>query len=51
MDKFHQELFDMLIRCRNLGNKRESKAASLTSGIITKTNKAQVIHNFITKGL
>jgi hypothetical protein len=47
MDKFNQELIDVLTRCRNI--KRESKAASLTSGIIT--NKAQVIHNFINKGL
>lgn len=41
MDKFHQELFDVLTRCRNV---RVSKAASLaTSGI----NKAQLIHDFI----
>jgi len=40
MDKFHQELFDVLTRSRNI---RESKAASMTTGI----NKAQVIHDFI----
>ena len=51
MDKFHQELFDVLTQCRNFSNrKRESKAASLAiSG--TGINKAQLIHNFITKGL
>ena len=47
MDKFHQELFDVLTRCRSV-KKRESKAAA----VITSTvNKAQMIHNFITKGL
>ena len=44
MDKFHQELFDVLTRCRNV-SKRESKAASMATG----TNKAQMIHDFITK--
>ena len=45
MEKFYQELFDVLIRCRSVSiRKRESKAASLaTSGI----NKAQIFHNFI----
>ena len=43
MDKFHQELFDVLTRCRNV-SKRESKAASLAvSGI----NKAQLINDYI----
>ena len=47
MDKFNQELFDVLIRCRNVSNKkRESKAASLSATGIT-INKAQMIHNFI----
>jgi hypothetical protein len=42
MDKFHQELFDLLTRCRIV--RRTSKAASMaTSG----TNKAQLIHDFI----
>jgi hypothetical protein len=42
MDKFHQELFYVLMRCSSV-NKRESKAASLT----TRINKAQLIHDFI----
>jgi hypothetical protein len=42
MDKFYQDLFDVLTRGRNV-NKRESKAASLATGI----NKAQMIHDFI----
>jgi hypothetical protein len=42
MDKFHQELFDVITRCRNV---RVSKAASMATG----TNKAQMIHDFITK--
>ena len=29
MDKFHQELFDVLTRSRNVSTKRESKTASL----------------------
>jgi len=42
MDNFHQELFDVLTRCRNI--KRKSKATSIAvSGI----NKAQMIHEFI----
>ena len=41
MDKFHQELFDVLTRCHDV---RVRKAASLaTSGI----SKAQLIHDFI----
>ena len=44
MDKFHQELFDVLIRCRNV---RVSKAASLAT-CVKGINKAQVIHDFIT---
>ncbi|MFI5423678.1 MAG: hypothetical protein ACHQXG_02705 [Nitrososphaerales archaeon] len=43
MDKFHQELFDVLIRCRNV---RVSKAASLATSV-KGINKAQVIHDFI----
>jgi hypothetical protein len=42
MDKWNQELIDVLMRCRNV-KKRESKAASLATGI----NKAQLIHDFI----
>jgi hypothetical protein len=42
MDKFNQELIDVLMRSRSV-KKRESKAASLTTGI----NKAQLIHDFI----
>jgi hypothetical protein len=42
MDKFHQELFEVLTRCRNV-NERESKAASMTIG----TNKARLINEFI----
>ena len=42
MDKFHQELFDVLTRSRNVG--RTSKAASVAvSGI----NKAKLIHDFL----
>jgi len=44
MDKFHQELFDVLKRCRSVSKKRESKAASFFA---TEINKAQVIHNFL----
>ena len=43
MDKFHQELFDVLMRCRSV-KKRESKAAALAASGI---NKAQLIHDFI----
>jgi hypothetical protein len=42
MDKWNQELIDVLMRCRSV-KKRESKAASLTVGI----NKAQLINDFI----
>ena len=46
MDKFYQDLFDVLIRCRSvIIRKRESKAASLTTEI--NTNKAQLINDFI----
>ena len=45
MDKFHQQLFDVLTRSRNV-IKRESKAASFFG----YENKAQLIHDFITKG-
>jgi hypothetical protein len=41
MDKFNQELIDVLTQCRYI--KRQSKAASLTIGI----NKAQLINDFI----
>jgi hypothetical protein len=44
MDKFHQELFDVLTRCRNV---RVSKAASLATNV-QRINKAQLIHDFIT---
>jgi hypothetical protein len=43
MDKFYQELFDVLTRCRNV---RVSKAASLATSV-KGINKAQLIHNFI----
>ena len=43
MDKFHQELFDVLTQSRNNKIKRESKAASMEAGI----NKVQIIHNFL----
>jgi hypothetical protein len=46
MDKFNQELIDVLTRCRFI--KRKSKAASFFA---TEINKAQIIHNFITNGL
>ena len=47
MDKFYQDLFGVLTRCRNI-NKRESKAASLAASVKgTGINKAQLIHNFI----
>ena len=43
MDKFHQDLFDVLIRCRGVSNrKRESKAASLALG--SKWNKQSTIN-------
>jgi hypothetical protein len=42
MDKFNQELIDVLTRCRYV--KRESKAASLS---VAGINKAQGIHDFI----
>jgi hypothetical protein len=45
MDKFHQELFDVLTRCRAMG-KRESKAASMAANGI---NKAQIIHDFLNR--
>jgi hypothetical protein len=41
MDKWNQELIDVLTRCRSV--KRESKAASLTTGI----NKAQLTNDLI----
>ena len=41
--EFHQELFDVLMRCRSV-KKRESKAAALAASGI---NKAQLIHDFI----
>jgi hypothetical protein len=40
MDKFHQEIFDVLIKSHKV-IKRGSKAASLTIGI----NKAQLIND------
>jgi hypothetical protein len=46
MDKFSRELIDVLTRCRYV--KRKSKAASFFA---TEINKAQLIHDFITKGL
>ena len=47
MDKWKQQLIDVLMRSRNLGDrkKRESKAAS--SFFATEINKAQLIHDFI----
>jgi hypothetical protein len=42
MDKFNQELIDILMRCRKV--KRESKAASFFA---TEINKAQLINDFI----
>jgi hypothetical protein len=58
MDKFHQELFDVLNRCRNNIINRESKSASTTNAMITKAaasiavgdvnnRGAQVIADFI----
>ncbi|MDQ5868511.1 MAG: hypothetical protein M3530_02140 [Thermoproteota archaeon] len=45
MDKWNQELIDVIERSRNV-IKRESKAASMaTSGI----NKAQLIHDFLNR--
>ena len=43
MDKWNQELIDVLMRCRSV-NKRESKAASLSA---TGINKTKLIHDFI----
>jgi hypothetical protein len=43
MDKFHQELIDVLTRSRSI-KKRESKAASFFA---TEINKAQLINDFI----
>ena len=43
MNKFYQDLFDVLPGCRSIGkSKRESKAASME----TRINNAQVILNF-----
>ena len=58
MDKWNQQLIDVLMKSRNvssLGNRnrqkqgRESKGASLSSffGTTTEINKAQLIHKFI----
>ena len=48
MDKFYQELMYVLTIGRNLGNnKKESKAASLSSFFATETNKAPLINNLI----
>lgn len=50
MDKFNQQLIDVLMRARNVSSqsRKESKAASLCSSGV---NAAQLIHNFITKGI
>jgi hypothetical protein len=42
MEKFYQELFDFLTRCRNA--KRTSKAGSMA---VTGINKAKLIHDFL----
>jgi hypothetical protein len=44
-NKSHQELFDVLTRSRNV---RVSKAASMA---VSGRNKAQIIHDFLTKGI
>ena len=44
MDKFHQELFDVLMRCRSV-KKRESKGAALGS----KWNKQSTINSRLHK--
>jgi hypothetical protein len=43
MDKFHQELFDVLTRCRNA---RVSKAASVAASV-QATNKPQRLHKLL----
>ena len=47
MDKYQQELINVLTRCRNVktNNNRKSKAASFFA--TENINKAQLIHNFI----
>ena len=44
IDKFHQELFDVLTRCQNVNKSNKSKAASLSA---TRINKTKLIHDFI----